>query len=146
MRRLPAGAAGLVVLALLPACSIGDAPAAGPTAPAAAGCPDDPVEAAVCRLVTAVQADDTGGLSPEEQQVAAAAQGEVPGGDWTPACELVGDVTVLCEVDFADAPDRLGFHVAPVNAQYDDGALTTPNGEAVRYQVVEYLGTGTAGS
>jgi len=145
-------AAALLLVALAAGCSSQEgaavtAPTSVPTSAATSTtCPADPVEEAVCRYVTAVQADDAGGLSPEEQEVAAAAEGDLPAGEWTTACELVGDVTALCEVAFADPPELRGFHVAPVNAQYDDGALITPDGEPVRYEVVEDLGTGAAGS
>jgi hypothetical protein len=139
--------AGALLLVLLAGCTTQDAPVVtAPTAmPSSTVCPQDPVDAAVCRYVTAVQADDPSGLSAEEQAVAAAAE-DLPAGEWTSTCELVGDVTVLCEVTFGQAPELRGLHVAPVYAEYDDGKLITPDGEAVRYEVVDDLGTGPAGS
>jgi hypothetical protein len=138
---------GALLLLLLAGCSSQDAPVvpAPAAAPSSAACPQDPVDAAVCRYVSAVQADDTSGLSAGEQAVAAAAD-DLPAEEWTSSCELVGDVTVLCEVTFGQAPELRGLHVAPVNAEHDDGKLTTPDGEAVRYEVVDDLGTGPAGT
>jgi hypothetical protein len=140
--------AGLLLLALLPGCSPDEAPvpSGASAAPAAADCPDGPAEAGVCRLIQAVQSDDQSELSAAERKAAAAAQSDVPDGGWTAACELLGDVTVLCEVTFAAADELLGFHVFPVNLEYVDGELIPPEGEVVRYEVTEYLGTGSSGS
>jgi hypothetical protein len=114
---------------------------------AAVECPDGPVEDAVCRFLAAVQAGDVAGLSEGEREAAGAVGAELPPGGWAvEVCELVGDITVACEVSMAASEDLLGFHVVPVNAAYEDGELTTDDGEDVRYEVEGYLGRGKPGS
>lgn len=151
-------AALLVVLALSTGCGGGDELAAPPSPPPAtdpvptpvepvAGCPEGDVEDAVCRFVTAVQADDLDSLSELEREVAGSVGEDLPDGTWAiRRCELAGDITVLCELSFDASPQTLGFHLVPVNAEYVDGALVTPEGEPVRYEVEGYLGTGEPGS
>lgn len=141
----------LAALVLVAGCSAGPgspasapssaAPEASPPSAAAPSveCSDDAVESAVCRFVTAVQAGDTTGLSAAERQVAATVDDLPDGAPEIDSCELVGDVTVTCTVVFAGSDAPVGFSVVPVNAEYDDGALLTEDGEAVRYEVVELL-------
>lgn len=145
-----------LLLALVPGCSdAGPSSSAGSAAPSVtpsagpstgAGCDEDPVAEVVCRFVDAVRADDTSGLGDGEQEVAEAVGDDLPEGAYTvEGCVLVGDVTVGCEVSFAGQPGVRGFSVVPVNAEYDDGALVPPEGEQVRYEVVEHLGAGEPG-
>jgi len=61
------------------------------------------------------------------------------------ACLLIGEVTVGCEVFSSSRPGVLGFHVVPVNAEYNDCAICTTDGEEVRYEVDGYLGRGERG-
>lgn len=108
---------------------------------------EDAVEGAVCRFVDAVQAGRLDTLSELEAEAAGAVGAEMPAGAWgIAACELAGDVTVLCELEFAESPLNLAFHVVPVNAEYNDGQLITPNGEPVRYEVEGYLGAKEPGT
>jgi hypothetical protein len=96
----------------------------------------------MCRFITAAQAGALDELSDGEAAVAGAVEGELPPGDWEiERCDLVGDVTVLCVLGFDSSAVSLGFHVVPVNAEYNDGELLTEDGEDVRYEVAEYLGT-----
>ncbi len=69
----------------------------------------------------------------------AAQAGDLPEGPYDTLCELEGDVTVRCELRFSTT--TVGLYVAPSNAEYDDGALVTQDGEPVEYGVVDYLGT-----
>lgn len=127
----------------------GLSPAPSTTAPTGeqATCADEPVEQAVCRFLDAARSGEVSALSEGEQAVAGTLGDELPDGTYVvEACELIGDVTVACEVSFDDAAQPLGFHVGPVNAEFLDGQLITPEGEDVRYEVVDYLGTGEPGS
>ena len=61
------------------------------------------------------------------------------------ACLLIGVVIVACEVFSSSRPGVVGFHVVPVNAEYNDCAICTTDGEEVRYEVDGYLGRGERG-
>ena len=109
--------------------------------PLAAACRQDVVATSVCRFVIAVQTDDVTGLSTDERRVAARANG-LPRRSWTPgACELVGDVTVRCDVRFTGvAPVVAQLLLQPTNGDFRDGVIVLPPGVALRYGVVDYLG------
>ena len=162
-------AAALVTLVFAAACGTGDdgtdtaspepllSESAGPspTPPAAApsssaqasdrdpACEQDAVNVALCDFVEAVLVGDVTALSPQEQEVAATVT-DLPPDPWAPAsCNLVGDVTVECQVVFTPAGQQeqvATFALAPSNGEYDDGAITVPPGETLEYGVVEYLG------
>ncbi len=100
----------------------------------------------MCRFVDAVQTGDTNALGELEREVASAVGSDLPNSDYTvEKCAVVGDVTVACEVSFSGQPGVHGFHVVPVNAKYNDGALIPPDGEEVRYEVEGHLGRGELG-
>jgi hypothetical protein len=165
MRRTSLRTCGLVLAVssvLLTGCggSDDDAPPAAPPPDAGAGedtepvqldpaCEQSDVEQALCRFVVAVQAGDLVDLSEEEQAVAAVVT-DLPGGPWTvDSCELEGDVTVLCQATFTEAPEpgrTAGFYVGPVNGEFNDGRIIVPEGETLRYEVNQYLGLGKPGS
>ena len=118
--------------------------AAAPAPARDAAC-DGGAEAAVCRFVTAVQSGDLSTLTEAERDVAAGID-DLPDDPWVlDRCELIGDVTVHCQVEFQtqeqnSEPAAAGFSVGPSNGTYDDGQITTPQGEDLRYEVDEYLG------
>ena len=119
-----------------------------PTGPPRDGaCDDDAVQKALCKFVAAIQSGDLGALSAQERNVAGRA-GELPHRPWViDRCQLTGDVTVTCQIRFdEDAPGTeatsAAFTVGPVNGTYNDGQITTPPGEDLRYEVNGYLGLG----
>ena len=113
--------------------------------PLPASCRQDVVASSVCRFVVAVQTDDPSRLSSDERKVATQAK-SLPGRPWTPGkCELVGDVTVRCDVRFkgvgaGSAPLVAQFLLQPTNGDYRDGVIVLPPGVALRYAVIDYLG------
>lgn len=106
-------------------------------------CEQDEVNVALCDFVEAVLAGDVSSLTAEEQEVATGVT-DLPAAPWTLAsCDLVGDVTVECQVVFAPAGEQeqvATFALTPSNGEYNDGSITVPPGETLEYGVVEYLG------
>lgn len=130
-------AAVLALLLLATAC--GGQDPAGDALPA--GCTDDPVASAACGFVQAVQAGDVDGLS--EQARLAASEG-LPDSSWDlEGCELVGDVTVDCEVAFSSEPEQRVVVTLVPDAEYDgDGGLVLEPGEQAAYDVVDVASAG----
>jgi hypothetical protein len=104
-------------------------------------------EAAACEFAWAVQSGDLTTLGPEERAAARAAD-DLPAGAWTvESCDLVGDITVLCELAFPAEQTYAGLYLQPANGEYDgQGGVDVPPGEELRAAVVEYAGTGPSGS
>ena len=106
-----------------------------------------PDEAAVCRFVRALQSGDLSTLSEAERVIAAGIEG-FPNDVWVlDGCDLIGDVTVYCQIQFTSAEPNseraaAAFSVGPVNGTYDNGAINTAPGEELRYEVNEYIGLG----
>ena len=117
--------------------------AAAPASDRDPACEQDEVNVALCDFVEAVLAGDASSLTPEEQQVAATVT-DLPAAPWTLAsCDLVGDVTVECQVVFSPTGQQeqvATFSLTPSNGEYNDGSITVPPGETLEYGVVEYLG------
>jgi len=113
--------------------------------PLPAGCRQDVVAASVCRFVVAVQTNDPSRLSKDERKVAIKAK-SLPRRPWTPGkCELVGDVTVRCDVRFTRVgvraqPVVAGLLLQPTNGVFRDGVIVLPPGVALKYGVIDYLG------
>ncbi len=113
--------------------------------PLPAGCRQDVVASTVCRFVVAVQTSDPSRLTKAERKVAIKAK-SLPRRPWTPGkCELVGDVTVRCDVRFTRVgvraqPVVAGLLLQPTNGVYRDGVIVLPPGVALKYGVIDYLG------
>ena len=110
--------------------------------PLPVGCSRDVVAASVCRFVVAVQTSDGSRLSKAERKVAARTK-DLPRRPWTLGkCELVGDVTVRCDVRFNARPKPLvaRFLLQPTNGEFRDGTIVLPPGVALKYGVIDYLG------
>ena len=113
--------------------------------PLARACRQDVVMSRLCRFVIAVQTGNVATLSSDERAVAARAKA-VPRRSWTlRTCELVGDVTVRCDVRFTratagSAPVVATFLLQPTNGDFVDGEIVLPPGVALRYGVIDYLG------
>lgn len=125
-----------------------DGNTAGTTADLDPGCAVDPVSEAVCRFVLAVQQDDLSALNEAERGVASTVDA-LPDGPFTPGmCELVGDVTLTCEVAFDGSdgaePAVVGLQVAPTDVEFV-GDVVQPAPDA-DYEVVEYLGQSATAS
>lgn len=108
-----------------------------------ASCREDAASEAVCRFVLALQTGELDGLTDGERALAQE-DTDLPDGPFSViACDLEGDVTVLCEVQFSD-PERIaaGFRLVPANGDYDPatGDLVVRPGERLRYEVVEAVG------
>ena len=100
-------------------------------------------ETAVCRFVLALQTGDLSGLTDDERALAEPAN-DLPDAPFAvTSCELEGDVTVLCEVQFAD-PERIaaGFRLQPSNGEPDPatGQIVVEPGQTLAYGVVETVG------
>lgn len=110
-------------------------------------------EVGLCRFVIAVQTGNLSALSAEEKKVAATVK-DLPKRAWTiTSCELVGDVTVLCEIGFAGTPANsepaaAAFTLGPVGGEYnaESGGYDVPSGGKVTYEVNGYEGLGVNGS
>lgn len=115
-------------------------------------CYEDEVAAATCEFVLALQSGDPATLSSGEREAAAEVTGSPPG-PWTlSGCELAGDITVECQVQFAGLPAYSDWTAAtiflwPANGEYvpETGDVIFPPGEEVRYAVVGYWGAGESG-
>lgn len=118
-------------------------PSASPVAWPDPSCEDDVAAEAVCRFVLALQTGELDGLT-EGEQALARVETDLPDAAFAvSSCELEGDVTVLCEVRFAD-PEQIaaGFRLVPANGEYDaeTGQVVVAPGEQLRYEVVEAVG------
>ena len=131
-----------------------DGDAVAPASPVVdPACYQSEVDAALCEFVVALQSGDLSTLSADERAVAEPVD-DFPADPWeVDSCELVGDVTVLCEITFTgpqepnSEPTSAGFYLQPANGEYDgDGGLIVPPGEELRYAVIEYLGLGVGGT
>lgn len=103
-------------------------PAAPQPSAAGTGCEQDAAAARTCTFVDAVLTGAVATLTPAEQEVAARVD-DLPPAPWgLTGCDLVGDVTVECQVVFS--PPREQELVATFVLQPVDGG----------YAVTDYLG------
>lgn len=105
-----------------------------------ASCRENAVTEAVCRFALALQTGELAGLTDGERELAQE-DTDLPDGPFSvSSCELEGDVTVLCEVQFEGV--AAGFRLAPANGEFDaeTGQIIVPAGESLRYEVVEAVG------
>lgn len=108
-------------------------------APVSYSCVDtDTAATATCLFIRDVQSGDRSRLDAAETE---ASQGPaLPRGQFSVGeCELEGDITVVCPVEFADR--TLQFALQPANATYDPvtgGVDLDPGQTWVRYHVIGY--------
>ena len=116
-------------------------------------CDDDALSVALCRFVVAATTGDDGPLTAEERAVAVEAS-DLPERPWTiTLCELEGDITVFCQIDYENDPPgspqiAAGFYLQPQGGEYDPetGQYDLPPGVALTYAVVDYIGLGVDGN
>ena len=122
--------------------------AAGPSLPP--GCAHNEGTSVTCEFIAAVQTRDYRRLNRPERKVAAAVR-DLPQGSWRSlGCQLEGDVTVVCRVQFdtsaalpGDSVSRTAtFHLQPVNGRYEGERLTSTDGQEIRHEIVSYDGLG----
>lgn len=125
-------------------------PAAPPLDPK---CREDEVTQALCDFVVAATNKQYGKLTAEERKVAQTAT-DLPKRPWTVTfCELEGDITVLCEIEYAGAPANseptsAGFRLQPSGGEYnpETGGYDVVDEADFFYEVIEYAGLGVGGT